>query len=75
MMFFARRRGKHRATLGANRGDNHEAAIAARSVRRTDLLEFADHARPRRIEQARRIFRENAIEVFKFDRALIDQPV
>ncbi len=25
-------------------------------------------------EQARRIFRENAIEVFKFDRALIEQP-
>jgi predicted TIM-barrel fold metal-dependent hydrolase len=26
-------------------------------------------------EQARRIFRENALEVFKFDRVLIDQPV
>jgi predicted TIM-barrel fold metal-dependent hydrolase len=26
-------------------------------------------------EEARRIFRENAIEVFNFDRALIDQPV
>jgi predicted TIM-barrel fold metal-dependent hydrolase len=26
-------------------------------------------------EQAHRIFRENALEVFKFDRALIDQPV
>jgi len=26
-------------------------------------------------EQARRIFRENALEVFKFDRALVDQPL
>jgi len=26
------------------------------------------------LEQARRIFRENALEIFRFDRALIDQP-
>ncbi|MGE0878178.1 MAG: amidohydrolase family protein [Acidimicrobiia bacterium] len=47
----------------------HEEGTYPNSAKLVD--EQAAYVTP---EQARRIFRENAIEIFKFDRALIDQP-